>query len=119
VWADGSDEPVINRSNINTVQRAQGPDGRCYTQRWMSLMEGDYTSGLPVPATTRLVLTRIGKTLAEADADRPTSAGTNLADQYYSGRGPSYGAPLVKRIESRTPAQSLLPPSLEEDATQP
>jgi hypothetical protein len=77
----------------------------------MQLWEGDYTSGLAVPATTRLVLTRIGRTLAEAVADRPTLAATNLAGQYHSG-GADYGPPSVRQIASRTAGEALIPPSL-------
>jgi hypothetical protein len=112
VWVDGADEPVIRRTGINTVQRAQAPDGQWYTQRWMQLWEGDYTSGLQVPATTRLVLTRIGKTLAEAIADRPVVDGTSAAGQYYSGSGANYGPPSVAQVGSRTAGEALIPPSL-------
>jgi hypothetical protein len=112
VWADGADQPVISRTRINTVQRAQGQDGKWYTQRWMSLWEGDYTSALPVPATTRHVLTRIGRTLAEALADRPTMAGNNLAGQHYSGSGSNYGPPTLKPIASRLAGDALIPASL-------
>jgi hypothetical protein len=112
VWADGADQPVIARTGINTLQRAKGPDGQWYTQRWMQLWEGDYTSGLQVPATTRIVLTRIGKTLAEAIADRPTLAGTNLAGQYYSGSGPNHGPPSVRQLTPRTAGEALIPSSL-------
>jgi hypothetical protein len=111
VWADGAGPPVIRRTGINTVQRARGSDGQWYTQRWMQLWEGDYTSGLPVPATTRLVLTRIGRTLEEALADRPGLAATNLAGQYHSG-GAYYGPPSIRQIASRTAGEALIPPSL-------
>ena len=70
VWADGSDTPAISLNNVNTVQRAKGPDGNWYTQRWMQLWEGDYTGGLPVKSTVRLALTRIGTT-HERSARRP------------------------------------------------
>ena len=112
VWADGVDEPVIERVGINTVQRALGPDGRWYTQRWMELWEGDYTSSLQVPAPTRLVLTRIGRTLVEALADRPTLVGTTHEGQYYSGSGADHGPPSVRSLPSRTAGQALVPPSL-------
>ena len=71
VWADGADKPVINLRNINTLQRADG-----VTQKWMQLWEGDYTRALPQIARQSFTLTRIGRTLAEALADRPTSMGT-------------------------------------------
>ena len=112
VWVDGNDTPHLNRTGINTVQRAQGPDGVYYVQRWMQLWEGDYTSALPAPATTRLVLTRIGRTLQEALDDRPSVAGNNLAGQYYSGSGANYGPPLIRQLTSRTPAESRIPASL-------
>ena len=72
VWVDGNDQPAINLTNINTVQRAQGPDGNWYVQRWMQLWEGDYTQNLQAVSTVRLALTRVGGTLQEALADRPT-----------------------------------------------
>jgi hypothetical protein len=112
VWVDGEDTPSIDRANINTVQRAQGPDGKWYTQRWMQLWEGDYTSALPVTASTRIVLTRIGKSLDEALADRPVLAGTNLSGQYYRGSGRNEGPPTVRSITSRVARQALIPLSL-------
>jgi hypothetical protein len=78
----------------------------------MQLWEGDYTSGLQVPATTRLVLTRIGRTPAEAFADRPVAVGTNLGGQYYSGTGGNFGPPSVTSIGPRTAGDALIPPSL-------
>jgi hypothetical protein len=119
VWANGVNEPVIRLRDAFTVQRAKGPDGRLHTQRWMQLWEGDYTSGLQVPATTRLVLTRIGKTLAEAIADRPTLAGTNIAGQYYSGSGANYGPPSATQITSRTAGEARIPSSLLESPPPP
>jgi hypothetical protein len=112
VWVDGADRPVINRTNINTVQRGQAPDGRWYTQRWVQLWEGDYTSALAVSATHRLALTRIGKTLAEALADRPAVAGTNLAGWYYKGSGVNLGPPTAVQVASRTVGEALIPASL-------
>jgi hypothetical protein len=119
VWVDGADRPVIDRPGINTVQRARGSDGRWHTQRWMQLWEGDYTSGLQVPAPTQLVLTRIGRTLGEAIADRPTLAGTSLAGQYYRGSGVDYGPPTVRPLASRTAGQALIPSSLLDGAPEP
>jgi hypothetical protein len=119
VWVDGSDQPAIRRTGINTVQRALAPDGQRYTQRWMQLWEGDYTSGLQIPATTRLVLTRIGRTPAEALADRPVAVGTNLGGQYYSGVGANFGPPSITSIGSRTAGEALIPPSLLGPATDP
>ena len=85
VWVDGADEPHLRLTNINTVQRATGDrDGKPYVQQWMQLWEGDYTSALPVEARQRLVLTRIGRTLDEALADRPTLVGTTLGGYYRS-----------------------------------
>ena len=117
VWADGADKPVIQRRNINTVQRATGPDGKQYTQRWMQLWEGDYTSELPVRATTRLALTRIGKTLGEALADRPKLAGTNLAGWRYRGTGANLGPPSARQLPSRLASAARIPPSLQAIAT--
>jgi hypothetical protein len=112
VWADGAERPVIKRRGINTVQRARGPDGRLYTQRWMQLWEGDYTSGLAVPATTRLVLTRIGATIGQALADRPRLVGTNLRGWYYRGSGANHGPPSARQLPSRSAGAARIPPSL-------
>jgi hypothetical protein len=95
VWADGATKPVIALQGINTVQRAKGPDGHWYVQRWMQLWEGDYTQNLQTVSTVRLALTRIGGTLQQALADRPALVGTNLEDQFYSGNGVDDGAPTV------------------------
>jgi hypothetical protein len=116
VWADGADKPVIQRRNINTVQRAKGPDGKEYTQRWMQLWEGDYTSALAVRATTRLVLTRVGKTIGEALADRPKLAGTNLRGWYYSGKGANLGPPSARQLVSRPASAARIPASLRASA---
>ena len=86
VWADGADTPAINLSNINTVQRAQGPDGNWYVQRWMQLWEGDYTQALGSASTVRLTLTRIGR----RSGTRSTTARHSAArsdGQFYSGNG--------------------------------
>jgi hypothetical protein len=112
VWADGAEKPVVKRRNINTVQRARGPDGVDYTQRWMQLWEGDYTSALPVRATTRLALTRIGKTLREALADRPRLAATNLRGWYYSGKGADHGPPSVRQLPARRVSAARIPRGL-------
>jgi hypothetical protein len=112
VWVDGADTPVIKRSRINTVRRARGPDGQLYTQRWIQLWEGDYTKALRVRATTRLVLTRIGRTIEEALADRPTLAGTNLDRQYHNGNRRNLGPPSARQIASRTAGAARIPPRL-------
>ena len=112
VWADGSDTPAINLSNVNTVQRAQGPDGNYYTQRWMQLWDGDYTRNLLSVSTVRLALTRVGNTLAQALADRPTVIGTTAPGQYYSGRGTNAGPPSVTPATPLTAADGAIPPSL-------
>ena len=78
----------------------------------MQLWEGDYTSELPVPATTRLVLTRIGKTLAGALADRPRLAGTTLRGWQYSGSGSDLGPPTARQLPSRPASAARIPPSL-------
>jgi len=74
VWADGSNTPVIDVTNVNTLQRADGK-----TQKWIQLWEGDYTRNLQSVSTVRLALTRIGTTLAQAMADRPTVNGTTVS----------------------------------------
>jgi hypothetical protein len=105
VWADGSSKPAIHLRRINTVQRAKGPDGKWYVQKWMQLWDGDYTSNLQVPSTVRLGLTRIGRTLAQALADRPRVVGTSAKGQFYRGTGPNHGAPSAVRageLEART-----------------
>jgi hypothetical protein len=112
VWADGSDTPAINLSNVNTVQRAQGPDGNYYTQRWMQLWDGDYTRNLLSVSTVRLALTRVGNTLAQALADRPTVIGTTAPGQFYSGRGTNAGPPSVTPATPLTAADGAIPPSL-------
>jgi hypothetical protein len=112
VWADGNDVPAIDLHNVNTVQRAQGPDGVWYVQRWMQLWEGDYTANLPVRARTQFVLTRIGRTYAEALADRPYAIANSAGGQYYRGTGVNVGAPTATQLPSRTTAQTRLPPSL-------
>jgi hypothetical protein len=115
VWVDGADAPAIRRPDINTVQRAEGPDGQLYTQRWMQLWEGDYTSALPVEARQRLVLTRIGRTLEEAVADRPRLIGTTLGDYYrVSGDAPRPSVTVVSSGRKVTDAQ--IPPSLADEA---
>ncbi len=112
VWADGSDTPAINLNNVNTVQRAQGPDGNYYTQRWMQLWEGDYTRNLQSVSTVRLALTRVGNTLAQALADRPAVNGTTVPGQYYSGHGTNAGPPSVTQATPLTAADGAIPPSL-------
>ena len=106
VWADGADSPAIDLSNINTLQRAGGA-----TQQWMQLWEGDYTRDLPKPSTQSFVLTRVGATLAEALADRPTATGTTASGQYYRGSGDNMGAPSARQIDSRSAGASSAPPA--------
>ncbi len=112
VWADGADSPTINLSNINTVQRAQGPDGNWYVQRWMQLWEGDYTQALGAASTVRLALTRIGPTLADALNDRPTLDSTNVDRQFYSGSGANLGAPSVRQVGTFSSNDGAIPTSL-------
>jgi hypothetical protein len=112
VWVDGADEPYLRRTNLNTVQRARGDvDGKLYTQRWMVLWEGDYTAGLEVEARLRFTLTRIGRTLEEALADRPTVKGTSDNGGFYrvSGDAPK---PSVEFVAPRKASASKIPPSL-------
>ena len=112
VWADGSDTPAINLGNINTVQRAQGPDGNWYVQRWMQLWEGDYTQALSTASTVRLTLTRIGGSLGEAMGDRPSLLSTNVSGQFYSGNGANVGAPSVRSVAALTASDGAIPASL-------
>jgi hypothetical protein len=112
VWFDGNDTPAINLSNINTVQRAKGPDGNWYTQRWMQLWEGDYTRNLQTKSTVRLALTRVGTTIAQALADRPVMVGSTLSGQYYSGSGVNMGPPQIAQAASLTAADGAVPLSL-------
>ena len=112
VWADGIGKPVIDLHRINTVQRAQGPDGNWYVQRWMQLWEGDYTQNLATASTVRLALTRIGGTLRQAVADRPVMTGTSVAGQFYSGSGTNVGPPSVRAVGSLGATDAVIPPSL-------
>ena len=112
VWADGANKPVVDRHGINTVQRARGPDGAEYTQRWLQLWEGDYTSALPVRATTRLVLTRIGRTLRQAVRDRPRLAATNLDGWRHDGTGADHGPPLAHPLGPRPARLARIPATL-------
>ena len=107
VWADGADSPAIDLSNINTLQRAGGA-----TQQWMQLWEGDYTRDLPKPSTQSFVLTRVGATLAEALADRPTATGTTAPGQYYTGSGTNLGPPTATEVASRLATNTRIPASL-------
>ena len=112
IWVNGNDTPVVNRTNINTIQRARDPGGVWRLQRWMVLWEGDYTRALPVSAKHRLVLTRMGRTLAEALADRPVVAGTTAVGQYYRGSGTNEGPPTAVQVTSRSASAARIPPSL-------
>jgi hypothetical protein len=112
VWFDGNDTPAINLSNINTVQRAKGPDGNWYTQRWMQLWEGDYTRNLQTKSTVRLALTRVGSTIAQALADRPVMVGSTLSGQYYKGSGINMGPPTIASAAALTAADGAIPTSL-------
>ena len=112
VWVDGADEPQLRLTNVNTVQQARGDrDGQPYTQRWMQLWEGDYTSGLPVEARQRFTLTRIGRTLEEALADRPTLRATTLGGyRRVSGNAPEPSLTILS--PARKASESRIPPSL-------
>jgi hypothetical protein len=106
VWVDGADTPHLRRAGINTVQR----DGE-YVQRWMVLWEGDYTSGLPVEARQRFVLTRIGRTLDDALADRPTLEATTLGN-YERLEGAAPEPSLVVLPSGRKVTDARIPASL-------
>jgi hypothetical protein len=112
VWVDGAAKPAIKLSHINTVQRAKGPDGNMYVQKWMQLWDGDYTSDLPVPSTVRLGLTRVGRTLAQALADRPHVVSTSMTGQHYRGSGVNHGSPSVQRSGVFAVENTALPASL-------
>jgi hypothetical protein len=112
VWADGADTPVINKTNINTVQRAKGPDGNSYTQQWMQLWEGDYTRNLQTKSTVRFALTRIGNTLSAALNDRPSVAATNASGQYYRGSGTNLGASSISSAGGLSASAAAVPQSL-------
>jgi hypothetical protein len=111
IWVNGNDTPVVNRTNINTMQRARDPGGVWRLQRWMVLWEGDYTRNLPVPAKHRLVLTRMGKTLDEALADRPTLKGTTLGG-YDRLEGAAPEPSLVVLPSGRKVTDARIPASL-------
>jgi hypothetical protein len=119
VWVDGADEPHLRRTNINTVQRAIGNrDGKPYVQRWMVLWEGDYTSDLPVEAKQRFVLTRIGGTLEEALADRPTLKSTTIG-RYRRIEGSAPEPSLTVLASARKATDVEIPPSLAGAASAP
>ena len=111
IWVNGNDTPVVNRTNINTMQRAKDPRGIWRLQRWMQLWEGDYTSGLPVEARQRFVLTRIGHTLDEALADRPTLEATTLGN-YERLEGAAPEPSLVVLPSGRKVTDARIPASL-------
>ena len=107
VWADGVDKPVINLRNINTLQRANG-----VTQKWMQLWEGDYTRALTKVARQSFVLTRVGRTLADALADRPVAIGTTAEGQIFTGSGSDLGPPTAVEISPRRASAARIPASL-------
>lgn len=112
VWANGAASPVVDRKNIDTVQKAVGPDGVTYVQKWMQIWEGDYTKDLPVKARSLFALTRVGRTLAEALADRPTMVDGTNTRQSYRGSGVNLGAPSLVRIADRDSGAAAIPASL-------
>jgi hypothetical protein len=114
VWVDGKDTPIINRTGINTVQRAKSPaDGLFYTQRWMVLWEGQYTIHLNVQTMKRTVLTRIGNTLEQALADRPGFAvDPNNFDTHYRAYGTFPRSTLTPVEPPRRADEARIPPSL-------
>jgi hypothetical protein len=118
IWVDGADAPAVDTGPISTLHRARGPDGGDYVQRWVQLWEGDYTSELPVRATQRLVLARVGKTLAEALADRPALAGATVADRY-RGAGVNLGPSSYRQIDSRRASDARISASLAGAAPSP
>jgi hypothetical protein len=89
---------LVSNGKLDTVQRAQGPDGKMYTQRWMQWWDGDYGSNLSAPSTTRFQLTRFGATQAAAYADVPQLLGDNIASQVWNGKAPNVGPPTVKVV---------------------
>lgn len=109
-WADGLQ--VVHERNCNTVQRAQGPDGQWYTQHWLQLWEGDYTRNLPVVAQFGGPLSGVGRTLAEALADLPVAAGTNLSSSFFGGSGPNFGPPTAIQVGTFDTAWRIIPAEL-------
>ena len=111
VWADGNNTPVADYQNTSNVWRQNDGSGVMRTQRWMTLWEGDYTQNLQVSATQRFTLTRLGRTLAEAIADRPTTRDI-LGGHYYDGSGVNLGPPTATRLPDRDPNAARIPSSL-------
>ncbi len=113
VWMDGN--KVADVRNVNTLQRAKGPDGNYYTQQWLQLWQGTYTSGAPCqPANTsavsgKLTLARIGKTSSEAINDVPQYSGT-LATSHIAGQ-PNYGDGSLKLSSTQLTVGDLILPA--------
>lgn len=87
--------PFYTNPALNTVQRAQGPDGKWYVQRWLQWWDGDYGKDLVAPSTTAFTLTRFGATQAAAYADVPVLLGDNIASQVWNGKGQNVGPPKL------------------------
>jgi hypothetical protein len=107
IWADGAKTPVVKLREINTLQRYDG-----VTQKWMQVWEGDYTRDLPRPTSQSFALTRIGRTLSEALADRPVATGTSASGQFYRGSGMNLGPPSSARARPLSSADTLTPAGL-------
>lgn len=84
IWVDGTKR--YDLTNLNLLQKAVGPDGVTYVQRWVTLWQGTYTKSAPCnPNNTsarsgRAVLARIGNSLQQALDDTPKldSAGGSI-----------------------------------------
>ena len=78
----------------------------------MQLWEGDYTRALTKVARQSFVLTRVGRTLADALADRPVAIGTTAEGQIFTGSGSDLGPPTAVEISPRRASAARIPASL-------
>ena len=90
---------VMKKTNINTVQKAVGPDGQTYVQRWMSVpWAGHYTAWISKRSACWFTMPGVGFTQAAAQAMSCAPGQTpaeSLASQLYNGHGPDLGAPTL------------------------
>lgn len=110
VWLNGNDTPVISRRNYNT----QSDDPTTWGRYWINLWCGNYhpVSHLTPPsAQSDFTLPRVGKTLFEALADRPTFYGTDAYSIYY-GCGTNYGDTSWERLADFNENAFRVPTSL-------
>lgn len=118
-WIDGSDTP-ISSGDCSTLQRAINPaNGTAYTQTLMGVWDVLFYTRQDSESFIELIMSatavRIGRTLAECLADRPTLVG-DLVANIYDGSGlnlgPSYYNTLVGG-NARTTSDFQVPPSLQ------